>query len=108
MRAGKLRDRVVIQANVAAADQADQYGEVVPQWSNVATVWAKVEEVGGRENWQADQVRPDRTITVTMRYYAGLTSKHRLLFGSRILNVGSVVNPDGKRREHLLSCTEEC
>ncbi len=108
MRAGKLRDRVRIQANVATAgNDRDGYGDVPPRWADVATVYADVSETGGSEGWQADQTRPARTLTVSIRYFPGLTSRHRVVLGSRVLNVESVTNPDGMGREHLLACREE-
>lgn len=108
MRAGELRDRVQIQRNdaVAGAD-SDALGDVPPRWATVAEVWANVTETGGSEDWQGGGVRPDRTLSVSVRYFPGLGSRHRLLFGTRVLNIESVVNPDGMGIEHVLTCREE-
>lgn len=104
MKAGKLRQRVEIQARTTTQDS---FGAPVPSWATVATVWANVLDQGSRELWQAQQVRPDLTTLVTIRYYAGLTPRHRIKYGSRILNIDSVANPDGQKREHSLMCKEE-
>lgn len=108
MRAGELRDRVQIQADVSRVDlDADAYGDVPERWETVAERWADVTQQEGRENWQADQSRPDVTVEVRIRYFAGLSPRHRLLFGSVVLNVGSVIDPDGRKREMVLACRQE-
>jgi SPP1 family predicted phage head-tail adaptor len=100
-----MRDQVVIQSRTIAQDG---YGAPVPTWSDVGDpVWANVEPLTGREAWQAQQVRPDLTHRVTMRFYSGLTTKHRLKIGSRILNIESAVDVESRGREHVLMCKEE-
>jgi SPP1 family predicted phage head-tail adaptor len=108
VRAGLLRYRIEIQADVATVEtDADEYGDVPERWETEATVWGRVEQTGGRESWQADQVQPDVTALVTIRYYSGVTPKHRLKIGDRILQVRSAIDPDGRRRELRVGCTEE-
>ena len=104
MNIGPKRHRVEIQARAVSRDE---YGGIAATWETVATVWGEVIELSGRELWQAAQVRPDLTSRVTIRYYEGLTPKHRLIVDGRTLNIESVINPDGRRREHQLLCKEE-
>lgn len=101
---GPMRQRVTIQARTTAADA---YGAPVATWADVATRWGEVLPLSGRELWQAQQVRPDVTLKVRLRYYDGLTPKHRLKVGARVLEVESVVNPDGRNRFHECLCKEE-
>lgn len=105
MRAvGPMRDRLEIQARVMTQND---YGEAVPAWATLTTRWGQVEPLSGRELWQAQQVRPDVSHKVTIRYYDGLTPRHRLLLGSRVFEITSVINVDNRKRFMDLICVEE-
>jgi SPP1 family predicted phage head-tail adaptor len=101
---GPMRNRVEIQSRTVAQDS---YGQAVPTWTTLATVAAEVLPLSGREMWQAQQARPQVTHKVTIRFYSGLTAKHRLLFDGATLNIDSVLNPDGRKRFHELICVEQ-
>ena len=68
-----MRDRVTVQRRTVSQDG---YGAPSLEWSDVATVWAKVEPLDGSEQHQGGRVRADATHRITIRYYAGLTTKH--------------------------------
>lgn len=102
--ASLMRTRVEIQSRVTTQDT---YGAVTETWSTVATRWGRVEPLSGREQWQAQQVRPDVTHRVTLRYYDGLTARHRLKVGDRVLNITSVLNTEERKRQHECVCVEE-
>lgn len=105
MRAiGPMRDRLEIQARTMAANS---YGERVATWETVATRWGQVDPLNGRELWQAQSVRPDVSHKVTMRYYDGLSPRHRLKLGSRIFEITSVINIDNRKRFVDVTCIEE-
>lgn len=105
MRAGKLRHRLDVQA---PEETQDTFGAVTLTWRSVGTVWGSVEAEGGQENWRADKVEADRSGTATIRYYPGLTSRHRLVTeDGRILNVVSAIDREGRRREMTVSYREE-
>ena len=103
MRAGQLRQRVSIQV---ATETRDTHGGFVPQsWTTVETVRASVEPLTGREFIQAQA--QDSTITHKVRMrFAGVTSKNRLLFDGRALNVIAVMNKDERNRELEIMCAE--
>lgn len=105
MQAGRLRERVVIQKEVVSRDS---FGAEVNPWQDVATVWASVRPGASGERFisAADQMQATITHTVRIRQRAGVSPKMRLLWGSRVLNIQSVVDPDGRRREVLLLCEE--
>ena len=116
MQAGKLHvrgGRVEIQAEQSTAtDAADRnlYGEQGPDWQTVATVWASVEPLSGRELWQAQQVVSEVTHRVRLRHnaYPGLTPKHRFrVGGSRILGIAHCLNLEERNREWECLCAEE-
>jgi len=103
MRAGKLRHRVIIE-QVTSTD--DGYGGRSDAWATFATVWASVKPLRGHEYFQAQQMQAKVTHKVKIRYLQGVTHKMRVKYGSRILNIVSVINPDEKSRELVLMCEE--
>jgi SPP1 family predicted phage head-tail adaptor len=87
MKAGELRHRVQIQRRDVSYDSRGHEQET---WVPVASVSAKVEELSGRELDRARQLTPEATFTVTLRKVA-INSSDRLLFGERLLQIGSVI-----------------
>lgn len=77
MNAGELRQRVTIQE---PNDTRDALGGLVAGWSDVATVWAKVEPVSGREIVEADAVEARITHRVVIRWRDGLRTDMRAVF----------------------------
>lgn len=103
MQAGRLRHRVIIQSAVEARNA---YGEAIKTWSTVATVYASVEPIRGREMFDAEQVQSEVTHRVRLRYRPGLTSQMRLLFNARTFEVQTVINVNERNREVQLMCKE--
>lgn len=103
MRAGRLRKRVSIQQPVQAVNA---YGERIVTWSTVATVWAAVEPLRGREMFDAEQVQAEISHRVILRYRSGLDSTYRLLLASRVLQIQTVIDVDERHRELHLMCRE--
>ena len=83
MRIGKLDRRVRIEQRSTTQDTA--YGSPVASWSEVATVWASVEELlPSRGESQADGIRiAERPARVRMRYVPGITSAMRVIYLDR-------------------------
>lgn len=84
MRPGALDQRVTIQS-VTEAD--DGYGGRTRTWADVATVWARVVPVSGRERTEAMQVQSPALYRVTMRRRTDLTPDKRLVWQGRPMNV---------------------
>jgi len=89
MRAGELRERVTIQAPNMSQNS---YGEETVNWSDVATVWARVEFLGGQENYRraVDQAVSTATYRIIMRYRSDVTEEHRIQWRGRYLGILSV------------------
>lgn len=102
MRSGLLRERVELQS---ATEEADSYGQVIRTWSTYATVQAGVEEIDESEAQATTQIYASRTHRVTLRYNPDVTAGHRILWGSRVLNVSGVTH-DRRRTQQTLACTE--
>lgn len=85
--ANDLREQVTIQQ---ATMTRDAYNAEVPAWSNVATVWARVLERGGREPVLAD--RPVMLISYEVTIRAGRTVTHgqRVIWRTKTLGIETV------------------
>lgn len=103
MRAGRLRHRIEIQALSEKYDA----GKTTQSWSTVDTVWGAIDHVAGREQHRGYKVQPETEYIVTIRYYEGLTSEHRLKWGSHVFDIVTIQNVAFKDRELLIECTEQ-
>lgn len=105
MRPGRLRHRVVVQR---ATDAIDQYGDQTKIWANLATVWAAVEPLNGRELFAAQQTQGQTSTRITIRPIVGqsISPKDRVKFGSRYFDIQSVINVEERNIELQLLCVE--
>jgi SPP1 family predicted phage head-tail adaptor len=103
MRAGDLNRRVTLQT---ATETQDGAGQPIPAWSDVATVWAAVEPLEGRELFAAQQINAEAIVMVRIRYRPGVRPKMRVLYGSRLLGIISVIDPGERHEELRLLCSE--
>ena len=104
MQAGKLRHRVTIQSPIVTKNTRGV--DTITGWNDVATVFAEVRSVAGREQAANEQITPLATHQVIIRYRSGLTTKHRLKWGARYFGVASVLEPDNRMRLLTLQCNE--
>lgn len=103
MKIGTLRHRIQIQIKTISEDSLKQQTE---SWTDVATVWARIEPLSGREYFQARQETAEVSVKVTMRYRNDISPSMRLRFEDRIFEVLSVINPEERCILLLLMCKE--
>ena len=96
MIAGRLRHRVVLQDLVIIQSNS---GAAVETWVDRGTISAEIRPLKGEEYFSAQQVNSRVTHRILTRYYQNVNSINRLLFGTRVFKVVSVINPDER-------CTE--
>lgn len=102
--AGRLRHRVSVQALSVTLD-ADT-GIRTEAWAEIALVPAEVAPLSGRELIAAQSVQSKTTTRVRMRYRPDITSTHRLVHGSTVYNIESVVpDPVSGIRHLTLLCS---
>ena len=95
MRSGRLNRRITIQE---LSISKNQYSEDIESWVDVATIWAHIEPLRGREYWQAKQVVGEVTGRITIRYLAGIDEKMRVIYGNKTYNILAVINLDERNR----------
>jgi SPP1 family predicted phage head-tail adaptor len=98
-----LRKRVVLITPTVTTGPLRGPVEGVPTETEM---WAHVEPLEGRELLQAQQVNASLTHRVTIRYRAGVAPTQRLRFGTKTLEILSIVNPGEANRELQLLCVE--
>jgi len=103
---GKLNKRIKIQQLVAGSPAQDNFGQPDESWTDFATIWAAIEPVQGNEFWAQQQVQSEVTIRVRTRYIEGVVPEMRILYGTRKLNIKSVIDPQEKHVELQLMCSE--
>lgn len=105
MKAGRLRHRVTLQRAVTTADG---HGDQVRTYSDLATVWADVEAIGGREFIAGAHVQADVTSRITLRARPGLTltPADRITWGTRTFDIRHVIDLQGRSREWQVMATE--
>lgn len=105
MEAGSLRHRITIQQRT---DTQDGYGEPIPTWSTLATVWAAVEPQTGQEATIAmsQQSEARLRIRVRVRYRTDLSVLHRIVWQGRTFQIEATAEVQSNRRELHLICYE--
>ncbi len=103
MRAGTLRHRVALQTST---DSRDAIGGVSEAWATTYTLWAAVEPLRGREYFDAATVQSAVDTRIRIRYHADLDTKMRVLWGTRIYDVYSVIDLWESHKEMHLMCQE--
>lgn len=83
-RAGRYRHRITLQRDIGTVKR--EFGSRIEDWSDVATVWAMIEPIIGREQWNAIQTQSNLTHRLEFRYQnaMALTGAMRATLGSRV------------------------
>ena len=104
LRTGDLRHQVQILAPTIATNTV---GESVPTWDRlIATVWASVEDLSGRELEAAQRRVSDVTSRITIRYRRGIREMYRITWGKRTFDIKAPLDTAGTRQWLELLCVE--
>jgi len=98
-----LRHRVTLRKKEIAEDALKQQSEA---WADIATVWAAIEPLSGREYFAARQENAEVTAKITIRYRKDVTPDMRAVSEGRVFNVLSVINPGERNISLILMCKE--
>ncbi len=111
VRAGTLREVVTVQES---HETQNEFRETVRVWAPI-TGTESARRIALRPVTQRDQerlannetqVQQEPTIIGEMRWWPGLTSKHRLVHGERILEILAVANVGERNRSYELLLRE--
>jgi SPP1 family predicted phage head-tail adaptor len=103
MNAGELRHRVTFQKRGIDPATGGLTG-----WADYVTVWAKVEDLSGRDYFQAQMLGEASQVTsrITVRWRSDIDPHMRIKFGNRLFDIKTILNPDGRRRLLQIMCAE--
>jgi len=99
----KLRHRVIIQQNQPTINA---FGEETEQWADIATVWAAVEPIKGREFFAAQKENAETTVRITIRYRTSITADMRILYGNKNYEINAIIDVEERHVELQLMCQE--
>lgn len=100
---GALRTELALEKNMPVADGLGGYTE---SWSELATVFARIEPVSARSLFGAGQTVETTTHRITIRARSGVASGMRFTKGGRSFEVVTVHDPDETGR-YLVCRTRE-
>ena len=100
---GSLRSELALESCATVADGLGGHAEV---WSEVATVFARIEPVSAQSVFGAGQTLESVTHRVTMRWRDGVATGMRFTKQGRILAIVTVHDPD-ERGRYLVCRTRE-
>jgi len=103
MRAGARDQRIQLQEKDVSRDAG--IGEEVVTWTTLATLWADVQPLRGRELFAAAQLQESAEIRVSINYRAGVTADMRIVWQGVPYDITSPpIQIDGKKRTLELMC----
>ncbi|WP_010498540.1 phage head closure protein [Paenibacillus elgii] len=100
---GRLKRRVTFHRPPTGADS---YGEPIDQWPVVASAWAAIEPLRGREYFEAQREHADVTTRIIIRYRPDIDRTMIVVYGKTTFEIGHIIHPDFAKRELHLMCKE--
>lgn len=104
MKIGDLRQRITLQKSVKTADGHKGSTE---QWQDLASMWASVVPLSGREYFSAHQIKAEVTHRVKVRYREDVTVQMRFKHRDRNLYIESIIDIKEEREMLEILCKEE-
>lgn len=102
MNIGKMRQRITFERPV---EEKDILGGFKGEWVPVATVWAQISPISGKEYFSQM-----REITVSHRIYCryrrGITPRMQIKFKERTFRIISVINWEERNEGLTIMCEE--
>jgi SPP1 family predicted phage head-tail adaptor len=100
LRSGYLSTKVTMQQPVISQDEL---GQPVNKWVDVATVWANLSDISGREFIASAALQNTVQTKITIRYRAGIVPTMRVVHQASIYNIEAVLGQD--KTSLLLMCS---
>lgn len=95
MRVGELRERITVERATTVSDGAG--GQTVT-WTGAYTLWANVTPVRGREQEHLGRLATVETYLITVRHGPSITTKDRILWREKALNITAAQDREGTRQ----------
>jgi len=103
MKSGKLKKRITIYQLVEGSPRVDEFGEPNTSWELLATVWAAIEPVSGREFWAQQQVQSEISAKIRIRYRDDVVSGMKVEYAGKKYHIKNVIDAEEAHKElHLM------
>lgn len=89
MKSEELKHKIVIQKYENAVNDNGFEEEA---WQDFKTVWAKVENIHGKEYFEAAAVQAEKTVKFTIRFIKDIDESMRIMFKGKQYNITSIDN----------------
>lgn len=89
LQIGELNHRITFQTLVVLTNENGFESE---SWIDYKEVWAKAENLHGREYFEAAAVQAENTLKITIRYLDSINTTMRILFKGKQYNITSIDN----------------
>lgn len=103
LRLGARRVRITLLTPVEAPDIL---GGAAITFADVATLWARVEALGGTEDVSAGRAQGLVRTRITLRWRGDVDARMRIRHGTRLFAIIIAFDPDGRRRNLICQCEE--
>ncbi len=108
VRAGQLSRRLRIQSRSTVQDS---FGQPQLIWTDLATVWADIQPLTGRELESAQRMASEVTHQITVRFQpifsdTRVVAGYRALYRGRIFNIQACMNEDERNAVVTLLASE--
>ena len=107
MRAGLLRNKIIIQS---PTESRDTIGGVTKTWATFAEAWASIEPISQREFDRSDQTRADASHKIVIRFVSGVLPTFRVAWTvsgtTRYFNIVGIANTDERSKTITLMAME--
>ena len=103
METGKLRHRIEIQK---FTETRDAHGGTIKEYEELATVWAFVRPMTGRELVDGNQVEGQVDLQIEIRQRSDISTHHRIIHLSRTLEIISVRDENERHKKTIIHCRE--
>lgn len=102
--AANLNQRIRLQKFIGTQDS---FGETNGTWTDIATVWADIRYLNGKEYLAAQREINKAAVSIRIRWRNDVEPTMRVLHGNAIYNIEAVL-PDMQKRMHLdLVCSTD-
>lgn len=104
MYAARMDTRITVERPQTGTDA---WGQPIEGWALIASTWAAVEPLTGRELFAAQAAQSETTYRVTVRYMAGVDASCRVLLDDgRVLGIVAVIDLRNQHRFIQFLCRE--
>lgn len=103
MRAGRRNKKVQIRGFTQVDND---FGEKEETYFTVATVWASINPITGRETWIAEKLSAEVDTKIEIKFRHDVRSDYKIKHGKSLYTIDSIINPGMKNIDLVLACTK--